>query len=915
MKSRYFVKAQSVFFKWEDNGTVLSWDDGSTIAFAAELATAIRRLAPECVPPFNTIAMVTAACRDSWVTWRWKLQDLHNEKSANRFGDASSWEAINLRSALKQLDRIHAFPKHLRSNQHARAELLAMALQNRGSKWTAAEADRFATQIESGLEADALSRGGFEAMNRSHNNDTLIVQSIRQLVNDLLWLKNGLDAVTSEALESQLQTGLSDRITPTELDEPEEPLTPRDLMSQLLDDEELGGVARLAKNLLAVVHFPKSLAEQDDLPLGGVSDITNRGQLDQLLISELAHDDLTLAVRVAVNEAMYLRRESPPKARPQARHVLVDSGICMWGTPRVYAVAACLAMAATNDSDTTVQTWRGDGPNRHKIDLTSSTGLKEQLHALSSQLHCAEAIEGFVDSTNATDEQTEHVVVATDEAINSPEFQQTLRNVRSTRPLFVMSLSRDGRFELRLHNARGSKTIRKARINLEDVLSDKARKSISIDENHPLPVIFQLDEFPLRLPSSIVEGGLLDSERGTIAVTGDGRAVLWDKPDLGAIQLNDQLGRGKIQWVGSCTDGCLMFVHGKLKRDGLRIVRLLEDGSISVSPIRPTVGPKWVTGHRGHVITYNADLAECFLPGTIQPMIAQLDLPPGFVPEAAGVQNSASSRFLRNPRTPLWLALTAPGPKLEEIKANQRTTHIFDCHGHGPVTIEPYTRVYSSTSTREPSSRLYRPWTDGSIQIGSTFAISSDGHLLAYPDLSGQTKLLDIVSGETTDIGYIQPDHAVKRNPTPIREIQMRNKFSGIGVHNSQLVLRTNSGQFVALRTDADVVRLGNAKTSRQLGGQPETVDFTPIDGPRGTSYSLKRAKFENGSEAVLDSRFLLHLRGDGPQITIALREGLVSGWCEKSGFFGQAYFALDGQPQRNYNAAISALNTFVEPL
>ena len=45
------------------------------------------------------------------------------------------------------------------------------------------------------------------------------------------------------------------------------------------------------------------------------SDISNRGPLDRLLLSESAHDDLTLAVRIALNEALYLRRESLLGAR------------------------------------------------------------------------------------------------------------------------------------------------------------------------------------------------------------------------------------------------------------------------------------------------------------------------------------------------------------------------------------------------------------------------------------------------------------------------------------------------------------------------------------------------------------------------------------------------------------------------
>ena len=106
-------------------------------------------------------------------------------------------------------------------------------------------------------------------------------------------------------------------------------------------------MARLARLLLAAVHMPTPLSLREELPVGGVSDISNRGSLDRLLLSELANDDLTLAVRVAMNEALYLRREIPPSTPQHHRAILVDAGIRSWGVPRVFATAVALAFMAS----------------------------------------------------------------------------------------------------------------------------------------------------------------------------------------------------------------------------------------------------------------------------------------------------------------------------------------------------------------------------------------------------------------------------------------------------------------------------------------------------------------------------------------------------------------------------------------
>jgi len=123
----------------------------------------------------------------------------------------------------------------------------------------------------------------------------------------------------------------------------------RRLIARLHQDPELGGIARIAHQLLAAIHLPRSLSDREDLPVGGVSDISNRGPLDRLLLSELAHDDVTLALRIALNEALYLRRETPPRSPPRRRAVLIDAGIRLWGVPRVFATAVALSLAATTE--------------------------------------------------------------------------------------------------------------------------------------------------------------------------------------------------------------------------------------------------------------------------------------------------------------------------------------------------------------------------------------------------------------------------------------------------------------------------------------------------------------------------------------------------------------------------------------
>ena len=84
------------------------------------------------------------------------------------------------------------------------------------------------------------------------------------------------------------------------------------------------------------------------------------------------HDNLTLAVRIALNEALYLRREAPPRSPPKHRAVLIDAGIRLWGIPRIFATAVVLSLVATTDRKICVDAFRACGRSVESVTLTGA---------------------------------------------------------------------------------------------------------------------------------------------------------------------------------------------------------------------------------------------------------------------------------------------------------------------------------------------------------------------------------------------------------------------------------------------------------------------------------------------------------------------------------------------------------------
>ena len=52
---------------WADDGDVLVWKDGTTVAFRQEIELVLQQLQPRGLPPFGAVVLLLGACRDGWL--------------------------------------------------------------------------------------------------------------------------------------------------------------------------------------------------------------------------------------------------------------------------------------------------------------------------------------------------------------------------------------------------------------------------------------------------------------------------------------------------------------------------------------------------------------------------------------------------------------------------------------------------------------------------------------------------------------------------------------------------------------------------------------------------------------------------------------------------------------------------------
>src|SRR6266404_3785867 len=357
-------------WRWAENGAVLTWRDGTTVAFREEIAAVLERLAGQGLPPFSAIALFLAACRGKVPEVAdviGKTKAVSSQEHADLHKSARQQLALQVEATLEELRKLRGLPADLLTGLNAKSLLAEIVFES--------------AKVERQTEASEILRGLNGPFCDAELNSADGESWTSAQVGHLFMIARGLKPHSAETLRLRLVTGLD--ALPDAADVEVSPADQaRKLLEELSRDEEHAGLARAARELMAAIRLPRRLAEHEELAIGGVADLSNRGPLDRLLLSELAHDDLTLATRVALNEALYLRREPPSREPPSTLAVLVDSGVRLWGMPRIFATAVALALVARERRHAGVSIWRAHGREVRAVDLLSRTGLIAHLGAL-----------------------------------------------------------------------------------------------------------------------------------------------------------------------------------------------------------------------------------------------------------------------------------------------------------------------------------------------------------------------------------------------------------------------------------------------------------------------------------------------------------------------------------------------------
>ena len=528
----YFSSPKLYFWRWAEGGEVIESRNGSTICYRAELMDILNDLAPHGLPPLGSVLLVLQACQESWKNPsnpdRSILTDvIHYLK--NGFPNHKNNDfAEHVNGVHHFMDIISKLPDKLKKGK-ARKHLIQEVFKYGQPRILVPQVNGLLQDFESGVFDRAIFNQ-FKVLTPEY-----FQYELQKLI--LAFAK----FPDEDVLEMQVLTGLGDAPKSAELEIPKTDSEERILLQQLKEDERTIGIARLCERLMAGLNIPMHSKGVSDQPFGGISDITNRGDFDKLLLSELAYDDTTLMVRLANNEAMYLRREEIPKNINRERVILIDSTIKMWGVPRTFAISAALACAIQDKQISEISSYTLGGKDFEDIDLTSKKGVIKSLQQLDAHLHCGNGLLNFFEK-NPSKEQVENIFITDEDSFENDAFKLIFSKIKKSLR-FLVTISRAGEMHFFEYNNGQRKRLSTTRYDLDDLLF--RREKVKRENDTTLPSIYQEGTMPMYFPTLGIrlskKNTYYHSEYGVISLSLDNRLLRWPSPGVGAIELLENL--------------------------------------------------------------------------------------------------------------------------------------------------------------------------------------------------------------------------------------------------------------------------------------------------------------------------------------------------------------------------------------
>ncbi|MBN8603817.1 MAG: hypothetical protein J0M26_22570 [Planctomycetes bacterium] len=883
-------------WNYRDLGDVLVWGDtGETIMLAANAAALCQSLLRDLkgLPSLTAILFVSDALSKGWNRpLAYQRVELLRSSIASR---TSKHDKDAFSHVVDWLVSLGQLSTDLRKGIHAQCAFLAEIWE----KFPAAslEIDQQDAEIAiAWLNLSVNERVEFDTA-------TVDISSYRSKKAVQALEYASLLTIDEKAIRNRLNTGIG---SVTELPIPADPIEIKDPVTQLLNklhqdtpNSEQGFLASLAWELSSLIALPRKPSEPDDLPIGGVSDISNRGNPERLLMTELAAEPDLLIARIANGQALYLRRESPPKPRPQTRNILIENGIRCWGEQRFTMLAFAFAIAASEEKRVAqVQITTLAGHELFDEDFTTTDGLAKALERLYPAPHPGQALENLVQRYHREKlPLLEPLLIVTAATANDPQFASKTKLLPT--PYLLAVVEPDRWVEIREQTERGSAVWK--RLQLKPAVRAKPKPPPS-----DAPQFTKLICSPLRFLSdmnaSFVQAFQNANYPGAWLLNKQCRLLYFNLRGSGGIELgslptdnviaactptNDSI-QLVLELNGRSDNEVIHYLAHVSLYDGIRC-QTLELASASPRSVKYCFdqGNLWRIGQTLELIDPQTGKIKADCPRRQRhlggPFFGDRDLL-----LASYVNGAIEWHFLGRCISPIgFVVRTASGPfaVATDFSWTQRFTGTNEPEqstGRKVLSnlLPELIRVnYDQTEALATISRVTKT-------VGfNTPAPHNDAMAIS---ISLQNRTL---SASRLSVTEATRDFDRHRLHFPINH-SVSARFNYVGCHADGLLLARNRSKISIVKCEKGRFFLDEVRESGLADTLHSFSDDIPQDNERiRRKWRLNRADI--GTCTIwLDSRGLLHLRdSDGAELSLVMAQSSMAGWFSDGELFGPSYF------------------------
>ncbi len=493
----YLQSTQDYFWQWEDNFEVAVIVNGNTIAYRPQILEALEALAPLGLPRFGSLLLAFVATNPNADD---SLSDIAQIITTATDHKDNTFEPFHI-AFLKQLALL---PPEFKTGKK-RLALFQYIFKN---------SHNHLSLKDSASIVEEYRRFGFKENvdQRQAFNTSFFYIDCRPLAILHLIYKEGfpIDKLLQDLPE------IPEEVLPISEKIEEEKRT-LDFVDTLIQEPKTFSVGALIRQIWSGLNIPFHHAVPSPQPMGGVSDLTNKGNFDRLLITEFANDDLIFLSRLANNEALYYNREIPPESNKPQRIILVDVSIKTWGTPRTVAYALMLAIARHPKTDIECTAY-AVGQTFRPIGLGSVTEIIDGLQIVEACLHPEEGLQLFIKSF-ADQKNIEVFFISNKDTMQLDAMQKCMSENRAFFDYWLQT-DAEGRITVFKKQSNGQKHVQEFVLPLERLWAKKPikvpRTKVSLTNFVPNEPQQLQQSFPILFPTPYKSNAFFPLADGTV---------------------------------------------------------------------------------------------------------------------------------------------------------------------------------------------------------------------------------------------------------------------------------------------------------------------------------------------------------------------------------------------------------------